>query len=123
MNKKVISAIPLSELELQFIDGTNLTLVFDMESIANLRHLKGGMTSLIKESSIPEKCAKIIFIGAKSRNHDFTLEKARKLVSQLSPITITEIINEYSESMGATKDGVQSELQKKLMEEFLKSLK
>lgn len=123
MSKRIINVLPVSELELQFEDETKLTLVFDMAAIANFNDLEGGMTAFVKENNIPERCAKIIYIGAKSGDHNFTLEKARTLVSQLSPVTITEIMNEFSESMGVSKNGVQSELQKKLMEEFLKSMK
>lgn len=123
MAKKIINVKPVTELELQFEDGKSLCIVFDTEAISNFNDLEGGIKGFIEEKSIPEKCAKVIYTGAKSRQPDFTLEEARALVSELSPVTITEIMNEFNENMGATKNEVQSELQKKLMKEFVETLR
>jgi hypothetical protein len=108
----------VTELELKFEDGESLDIVFDMEALSNFNEIEGGLNAFIKEDKMPERCAKIIFIGAKAKQQEFTLEKARAIVSELSPVTITEIMNEFNESMGAAKNGVQSELQKKLMAQF-----
>jgi hypothetical protein len=120
--KKKINALPVTELELLFEDGNSLELKFDAEAVSNFSELDGGLTAYIKEDKYPERCAKIVYIGAKAKKPDFTLEEARVIVSELSPITITEIMNEFNESMGASKNGVQSELQKKLMEDFTRQI-
>ncbi|MDF2609046.1 MAG: hypothetical protein K0R92_520 [Lachnospiraceae bacterium] len=118
--KKRINVQPVTEIELVFEDGSSLDIKFDAEAISNFNELDGGITAFIKEDKLPERCAKIIYVGARSYKQDFTLDEARKITSELSPITITEIVSEFNESMGAAKNGVQSEMQKKLMEDFTK---
>lgn len=122
MARKVISVKPVTELELQFEDGKSLCVVFDTEAFMNLSELDGGLTGFSSEKSLPEQCAKIIYAGAKSRNKNFTLEDSRALVSNMDIASITDVINEFSESVGMTKNGVQGELQKKLMEQFIQTI-
>lgn len=122
MARKVINVKPPTELELQFEDGRSLLVVFDTEAYMNLSELGGGLTGFASEKSLPEQCAKIIYSGATSRNRDFTIEESRVLVSNMDISSITDIINEFSESVGMTKNGVQSELQKKLMEQFVQMI-
>jgi hypothetical protein len=120
--KKTISVKPVTEIELQFEDGNSLDIRFDAEAISNFSELDGGLTAFINEDKLPERCAKIIFVGARARRADFTLEEARAVVSTMAPTTITEIVFEFNESMGATSNGVQSELQKKLMAQYLEKI-
>ena len=117
--KKTFNVKPVTEIELKFENGESLDIVFDIEAISNFTDLEGGLTSFIQEDKLPERCAKIIYIGAKARKQDFTLEDARTLVSNMDTLTITEVMNEFNESMGAAKNGVQSELSKKLMAQYL----
>jgi hypothetical protein len=121
--KKIINVKPVTELELQFEDGKVICVVFDTEAVFNLTELDGGINSFMSEKSLPERCAKIIYAGAKTKQNEFTIEDARALVCELSPVTITEIMNEFNENMGVAKNEVQSELQKKLMKQFLESQK
>jgi hypothetical protein len=72
--------------------------------------------------SHPEICARIIYSSALSSHPDFTLDKARAIVCEMSPSSITDIELEFYESIGSTKNGVQKELQKKLMLDFLTNL-
>lgn len=120
--KKTINVKPVDEIVLQFESGESLTLRFDVEALTHFDDLDGGLKSFFNEDKIPERCAKILYIGTKSSNPNFTYEKARAIVSELSLPTITEIINEFNESMVTTKDGVQSELSKKLIAQFLNKI-
>lgn len=119
MARKRICTLPVDELDLEFEDGKIITLRFDVEAMINFYDFDDGVASIIEEKSIPKLCAKIIYIGAKNQTTGFTYDDALKITSNLSPITITEIINEFNESMGNAKNGIQSEQQKKLMEDFL----
>lgn len=120
--KKSINVKPVTELELQFEDGKVIHVVFDTETFSNFNDLEGGLLGLAGETSLSEQCAKIIYAGAKSRNQGFTLEDSRMLVSNMDIASVTEVINEFSESAGMVKNGVQSELQKKLMEQFVQMI-
>ena len=116
--KKRINCKQVAEIELQFDDDKTLALKFDMRAIYSLTELDGGLEGFVADSRIPEQCAKIIYIGAKALNEEFTLEESRAIVSELNPITITEIINEFTDSMGISKNEVQSELLKKLTKQL-----
>jgi hypothetical protein len=117
--RKIINAKEATELELKFDDEHSLLIVFDTEAISNFELLEGGLNSYMKEDKTPERCAKVIYIGAIARQPEFTLEDARKLVSELSPVTITEILNEFNESIGASNNGVVNEMQKKLLDRIM----
>lgn len=121
MARKVINVKAPTELELQFENGKSLLVVFDTEAYSNFNDLEGGLMGLASDKSMSEQCAKILYAGAKLWNEGFTFEDARTLVSGMEPCTIIEIINEFNESAGMVKNGVQSELQKKLMEQFLQT--
>jgi hypothetical protein len=118
--KKRINVKPLTELELVFEDGKNLELVYDVKALLHFNELAN---EFLKDPTIPEICAKIVYIGGADRNESFDLEEARKVVACLDPETITIIINAFNETMGAGKNEVQKDLQKKLMEMFLLSKK
>lgn len=122
MGKKIINVKPVSEIELQFEDGKSLTLRFDVKALLNFNDLDDGLNGFIKDNSLPIMCSKIIYIGAKSVDNDFTYDEAYKITSQLDPSTITTIINEFNESMGTVKSEVQDEAQKKFMTEFLNKI-
>jgi hypothetical protein len=121
--KKIINVKLVNELELKFEDGKSLTLKFDVQALSHILDFKGGLEEFIKDPSTPEVCAKLLYIGAVSNNVEFTVEEARKVVSNLDPATITTIINEFNESMGAGTNEVNKELQKKMMALFLNSKK
>lgn len=112
--KKVINVKPLNEIELQFEDGKSLTLKFDCEALTRFNDIA---KDFYKNKSIPEMCAKVIYIGAKT----ITLEEARAIVANLDISSIIEIINEFNESMGVSLDEVKGEHAKKLMAQFLNS--
>jgi hypothetical protein len=103
-------------------------LKFDVEALYRFYEDIGGIGEIIeltkttKGSSHPEICARIIYSSALSSHPDFTLENARAIVCEMSPSSITDIELEFYESIGSTKNGVQKELQKKLMADFLTNL-
>lgn len=112
--KKVINVKPLNEIELQFEDGKSLTLKFDCEALLRFNDIA---KDFYKDKSIPEICAKVVYIGAKT----ITLEEARAIVANLDPGSIMEIVSEFNESMGVSLKGAQKEYAKKLMAQFLES--
>lgn len=122
MSKKKINVKPVSELELQFEDGNIVTLRFDVKALLNFNDFEDGLTGFIKDASLPTMCSKVIYIGAKSLDDNFTYEDALKITAELDPCTITEIINEFNESMGTSKNELQGEYQKKLMEQFVRQI-
>jgi hypothetical protein len=114
--KKVINVKPLTEIELQFEDGKCLSLIFDVEALLRFNNIA---EDFYKDTSTPEICAKIVYIGAKT----ITIEESRAIVSSLDPGTIIEIITEFNESMGVAQNGVQKEYAKKMIAQFLNSAK
>jgi len=126
--RKDINVKPVTELVLNFEDGKSITLIFDMRSLLNINDLEGGIAALFKDSSLtglcalPELCAKVIYIGAKEEQKDFTLEEARILVSNMDLMSINEVMSEFNMSMGVVNNEVQGETQKKLMMQFLQTL-
>jgi hypothetical protein len=121
--KKIISVKPVTELELQFEDGKSLQLVFDMQALSNFYSLPEGLASFLNENSLVERCAMIIYIGGLEHDSRLTIEKARSIVSNMDPASITEVVSEFSLSMGAANNQMLQELQKKTMQEFLEKLK
>ncbi len=118
--KKSISVKKPTEIELEFEDGNTLNIIFNAEAISNFNKLEDGLKSFITEDSFSERCAKIIYIGALDRHPDLTIEKARILVSQMDFNSLIEISNDFTESMGSK--GELSEMQKKLMQQFLNKI-
>lgn len=121
--KKRINVKPVTELELIFEDGKSLTLKFDVEALTHFNDFEDGMQGFLKDKSTPEICAKIVYIGGSSHNDNLDINEARKIVSNMDPATITEIIYEFNESMGVTQNEAQKELSKKLMAQFLNQMK
>jgi hypothetical protein len=122
MKKKII-AKPITEIDLEFEDRV-IELVFNTESFMIFCEESEEINDIgdvMKLSNLPDTCACIIYSGAVIRDPNFTLEEARKIVSNISVETITEIINEFSASNNPGK--LQGDLQKNLMREFLSKKK
>ena len=123
MAKKYYAVKPPVEIEIEFADGKKLELVFDVKSLFHFNDPEiGGMEALLDNVSQPELCAKIIYAGAKEKSPDLTIEMARAIVTNLDIFTITGIINDFSESIGADKNMVLKDAQKKTMMEFIKAM-
>jgi hypothetical protein len=116
--KKKINVKPVTELELCFEDGKTIELVFNTESLMYFTEI-GEITDISKltKTSLPELCSKIVYAGAVVKDGSFTLEEARKIVSNLDIGTVTEIIQEFTGNMDTGEN--KAELQKNLMREFL----
>jgi hypothetical protein len=120
--KKSINVKPVTELELQFEDGKVICVVIDTKAFFNLGALKDEGLEFSEADPLPEQCAKMVYAGAKSKQPDVTYEEVRAMVSDWSMGTITDIIFEFADGATSTKNGVQSELQKKLMELYAKQI-
>jgi hypothetical protein len=117
--KKIIKVQPISEIELEFDNEKSLYIRFDMEALLRFDDIPGGLTSFIADTSVAERCAKVIYIGAVNSNPGFTLEKAREIVVNMDPNSVMEVLIEFGNSMGTTNNEMIKELQKKTMMEFL----
>lgn len=116
--KKKINVKPVTEIDLCFDDGKTIELVFNVESLMYFTEIEdvSNISKLIK-SSMPELCAKMLYSGAVVKNGEFTLDEARKVVSNLDINTITEIIQGFSGNLDTGE--LKEDVQKNLMREFL----
>jgi len=118
--KKIIACRPVNEIELVLQGGESVSLRFDIEALMEFNNLDGGLVSLLeKDLSLTDMCIKIVYTSA---HGSLDIEKAKEIVSNLSPLTITEIINEFNESMGATNKEMNGDFAKKMMAQFLQKI-
>jgi hypothetical protein len=120
--KKQISVMDPTELEIKFEDGKVINLIFDVKSLTGFNNVEGGFSALLNEKSIPELCARIIYATGTEHNEGLDLQKAREMVSRMDILTLGEIMNEFNESIGTSKNEVQKELQKKLMAQYTQEI-
>lgn len=112
MAKKIICK-PAPEIELELGGGEKILLRFDLYSVMNLQEYKEGGIGEVLTQSVPEVAAAIVYAAGKNNNENFTLEKARLLVANMSVDSVTEIINEYSASIGSETNALDKEYSKK----------
>lgn len=117
--RKVIECKPVSEVELRFNGGESILLRFDVEALITLQEIEGDLKAAMKKSPA-ELCVSILYAGAVGHNEGMTKERARELVCQMGIETITAIIDEFTESLGA---GGNEETQKKLIAQLLENFK
>lgn len=113
MGKKVMQCKPAPEITLKSGEEEFL-LRFNVNMWAVLQENENGLEAL-KDLSMPETCALIVHAAGKDNNEDFTLEKARALVSHgMDMENIKEIIDTFSESVGLDLEKLDP-TQKKMM--------
>lgn len=118
--KKTLSVEEATELELKFNDETSLNLAFNVRALSFINDkCIGGLKGLMQQTSVPEYCAKIVYMTAKAAGEEMTIQKARTLVCQMSPKIVTEIVQEYQATYGGDMD---EEAQKKTIEEIVKAI-
>lgn len=106
--------------ELEIISGEeSILLRFNIVMWANLQDTDKGLEAL-KEASVSETCALIVWAAGKDNNDDFTLEKARTLVSGMEVSNVSEIINIFSDSVGMDLDKLDN-AQKKMILQIMKA--
>lgn len=120
MSKKIMQCKPAPEIELVTEEGETTTLRFNVNMWANLQDIEGGLEAL-RTLSMPEICAVIVLAAGKDNNEDFTLEKARKLVAFLDITNVNQIIETFSDSVGARLENLTDE-QKKTIFHFLRAI-
>ena len=102
--------------ELEIISGDeSILLRFNISMWANLQDTDEGL-----EASVSETCALIVWAAGKDNNDDFTLEKARALVSGMEVSNVSEIINIFSDSVGMNIDKLDN-AQKKMILQIMKA--
>ena len=99
MSKKIMQCKPAPEIELVTKEGETLLLRFNINMWVNLQEGENGLEAL-KNLSIPETAALIVYAAGKDLNEDFTLEKARLIVSCTDMQIVNEILNTFNESTG-----------------------
>jgi hypothetical protein len=120
MINKNISVEEATEVSLKFKDGKIIKLAFNARALSYLNDQKiGGLKGLMSQKSIAEYCAKIIYVTAKSAGNAITIEEAKKITSEMKPITVNEIIAEFQESWGGA---VTEEDKKKLLAEMMETM-
>lgn len=118
MARKRIECKPTPEIELAFEEGESILLRFDISALMAIQELEGGLNNLM-EKSVPEMCAVIMYGAGKEHNANFTLERAREIISNLSVSVITEIYEEFTDAMTASSKQEKEELAKKVMAQYL----
>lgn len=106
------------EIELSIDGGESKLLRFDVQCLAEVQEIEGGITALFK-MPISEQAAVLIFAAGKNHNDNFTLDEARKMISCMDITSVLEIINTFSESIG-TSSGVPDDLVKKILAQMLR---
>ena len=118
MAKKIMTCKSAPEIELQFDGGETILLRFDIRCLSNIQELEGGLAAFVKKG-VAEIAAAIVYAAGKGINEerDFTEEKAREIVSNMTIENITEIIKTFEESVGSA--GENEETAKKLLAQLL----
>ncbi len=118
--KESFAAEEATELELKFNDGTSLNLIFNVRALSFVNDkVIGGLEGMLRQTSVPEYCAKVVYITAKAAGEEMTIQKARTLVCQMHPKIVTKIVQEYQSTFGGELD---EEAQKKAIEEIVKAI-
>ena len=112
--KMVCKSAP--EIELCIDGGESKLLRFDVQCLAELQEIEGGIKALFK-MPIPEQAATLVYAAGKNHNDNFTLEESRKMISCMDIASVQEIINTFSESTGSSE--VASDYAKKLLAQML----
>lgn len=115
--KKVYAVKPTTEIELQFEDGKALKIVFDARAVSHFMDFD-GLTALDDTSRYTDICAMIVYAGAVENNEGITLDIAKNIVASLDIETITNIINDFTDSLGTAKKEAIKEYQKNQMSQF-----
>lgn len=121
MRKKIMVKEPL-ELEIEF-NNRVFVLVFNTRALLNLASIEEELMGLLSEFNIAEACSRVIWASA---NPCIDILEARQLTANLDTETITEIMQSFNESVGTVNTDVkkvQEEMQKKLMSQFLDSMR
>ena len=116
MAKKMICK-SAPEIELCIDGGESKLLRFDVQCLAELQEIEGGIKALFK-MPIPEQAATLVYAAGKNHNDNFTLEESRKMISCMDIASVQEIINTFSESTGSNSE-VASDYAKKLLAQML----
>lgn len=106
------------EIVLSIDGGDEKLLRFDVQCLAELQEMEGGVKDLFK-TTVPEQAARLVYAAGKNHNDNFTLEEARKMVSCMDIASVQEIINTFSESTGTSTE-LNEEFAKKLLAQMLR---
>lgn len=104
------------EIEICIEGGAEKLLRFDVQCLAELQEIKGGMKALFK-MNVPEQAAQLVYAAGKNHNDNFTLEEARRMISCMDIASVQEIINTFSESVGSS--AASNEYAKKALAQML----
>lgn len=114
--KMVCKSAP--EIEISIDGGDAILLRFDVQCLAELQEIKGGIKALFK-MPISEQAATVLYAAGKNNNDNFTLENARQMICCMDIASVKEILNTFGESAGSNTE-LDSEYAKKLIAQMLK---
>ena len=117
MAKKMICK-SAPEIEISIDGGDEKLLRFDVQCLAELQEIEGGLKALFK-MPVPEQAAQLVYAAGKNHNDNFTLEDAKKMVCCMDIASVQEIIKTFSESTGSSTD-LCNDFTKKLLAQMLK---
>lgn len=118
MARKVINCAPVTEIEIITAEGDSTLLRFDILMLQELQAIAGSLTEAAQQG-IGELAALVLYAGGKHQDESMTLEKARTMIVCMPPQSVTAIVDEFAEAMGAVVKEEQKEAAKKLMAQFL----
>ena len=114
MSKKIMQCKPAPEIELVTEEGETITLRFNINMWVNLQEGENGLEAL-KSLSVPETAALIVYAAGKDINEDFTLEKARMIISCMDMQSVSEILNTFNESTGFNIENLSDDQKKTIL--------
>lgn len=114
MSKKIMQCKPAPEIELVTEEGETILLRFNINMWVNLQEGENGLEAL-KELSVPETAALIVYAAGKDINEDFTLEKARMIISCMAMQRVSEILNTFNESTGFDIENLSDDQKKTIL--------
>lgn len=120
-----INVMPVEPIELVFADGHKVEMLFTAKTGAIVANEFGGLLKVLRSAAsdgLYPVGAKVIYAGMKTINDDATFEEAEKIASVMSANTLTEIIEEFTNSIsGDQKQAVENltEEQKAFIKEII----
>lgn len=114
MSKKIMQCKPAPEIELVTEEGETILLRFNINMWVNLQEGENGLEAL-KNLSVPETAALIVYAAGKDINEDFTLEKARMIIACMDMQSVSEILNTFNESTGFDIENLSDDQKKTIL--------
>ncbi|WP_143318926.1 hypothetical protein [Clostridium sp. HBUAS56010] len=115
-----ITAMPVEEIIIAFNDK-EMVATFNMKAVSYMQ--QELFKSKKKKNSITEFGSLVLYGGIKANDPNFTIEEARALALTINPSSLNEIIEAYTESIGASAENeLLDEAKKKILAQMITNL-